>query len=164
MHTHGTAVLDRPAVATVPAVTSQSAPFTSAAVIVSESAKSTINAAELFSGYDTVFDLGYGELAVALHASGVRPRLFRTADAAQLIEWAVQGLALLGIERVRRYEKRTRYLNHRLYDDCMTARDQAEYARMWTSHKARQACHDAAYRINYPLHPMVSQLAPMSAR
>ena len=102
MHTHGTAILDRPAEATVPADTSLSALFASASTSGLESAKSITNAEELATGFGAVRGQEVTELAVALCASGVRPKLFRSADTAQLMQWATQGLALLGIDRVRR--------------------------------------------------------------
>jgi hypothetical protein len=160
MHTHGTAVLDRPAEAMAPAVTSLSALVPSEPAHDLESAKSISNAAELTTRYDAVFDLGYAELAVALYASGIRPALFRSAPAAQLIEWAAQGLALLGIKRVRVYARRTSHINLILADTGYnTAHEQAEYNRMWPcSPRTVRSCHDAAYRITYTLHPSVSQI------
>jgi hypothetical protein len=61
------------------------------------------------------------------------------------MEWATQGLALLGIDRIRHYVCRTRYI-HLL--DHPSDEDQAEYACMWPrSFKAVQSCHNAAWRL-----------------
>ena len=96
MHTHGTAVLDRPAEATVPAQALLPVLDISADALDLEPAKSTDDAAKaLASRHDDVRDLTYGELAVALNASGTRPQHFRSADTAQLMQWAAHGLALL---------------------------------------------------------------------
>jgi hypothetical protein len=149
MHTHGTAVLDRSAEAMVPADTSLSALFTSVNTSDPESAKSINNAEELATGFGAVRGQEVTELAVALYASGVRPKLFRSADTAQLMQWAIQGLSLLGIDRVRRYAARTQRINY-LYaaNDYNPPAHQAEYARMWPcSYKTVQSCHDAAWRL-----------------
>ena len=156
MHTHGTAVLDRPAEATVPADTSLSALFTSVNTSNLEPARSICNAAELATRYDAVRSLEYTELAVALYASGFRPSHLRSATTAQLMEWAAQGLALLGIDRVRVYARRTRRINGILADTGYnTAHEQAEYDRMWPcSRRTVQSCHDAAGRlVKYPVSP-----------
>lgn len=157
MHAHGTAVLDRPAESTAPVSTSLPAPVTSANTSDSVSARSIITAKELTTGSDVVFALTYGELAVALNASGVRPRLFRSAATAQLVEWAAQGLALLGIDSVRHFARFTAQLNPRPFLS-LSAGELAEYERIWPSRSAVQPCHDAAYRITYTLHPSVSQI------
>lgn len=152
MHTHGTAVLDRPAEATVPADTSLSALFPSVNTSDPEPAKSISNAAELATGFGAVRGQEVTELAVALYASGIRPKLFRSAGTAQLMQWANQGLALLGIDRVRRYAARTQHINYQYaaYDYNPPAH-QAEYDRMWPcSYKTVQSCHDAAWRIITP--------------
>ncbi len=150
MHTHGTAVLDRPAEA-IPA------PSEVRSVLVARSgtrdqkpARSTDDAArELAFGYD-VHDLMYGELAVALNASGVHPRHFWSAEPAQLMAWAAQGLALLGIDRVRWYNRRTCEINILSIEECLSADTRAEYARMWPNAKKAQSCHDAAWRLTFP--------------
>jgi hypothetical protein len=149
MHTHGTAVLDRPAEATVPANAALFAPITTANMPDPKSAKSISNAAELATRFGAVRGQEVTELAVALYASGVRPKLFRSADNAQLMQWANQGLALLGIDRVRRYAARTQHINYQYaaYDYNPPAH-KAEYDRMWPcSYKTVQSCHDAAWRI-----------------
>ena len=163
MHTHGTAVLDRPAEATVPAQALQSALSIGADTIDLEPARSTDDAAKaLAPRYDDVRDLEYGELAVALNASGVRPQRFRSADPAQLMEWAAQGLALLGIDRVRHYVRRTRYI-HLL--DHPSAEDRAEYTRMWPhNRKAVQSCHDAAWRLTFECPVSQASPCPQAAR
>lgn len=146
MHTQGTAVLDRPAEATAPAQALRPVLDISASAPDLESVKSTENAAKALTPRDDdASDLTYAELAVALNASGVRPQRFRSADSAQLMEWAAQGLALLGIDCIRYYVTRTRRI-HLL--DHPTAEDQVEYTRMWPCNaKAVQSCHDAAYRL-----------------
>ena len=63
------------------------------------------------------------------------------------MQWAAQGVALLGIDRIRHYVRRTRYINTLFIDECLSADTLAEYAHMWHSHKAAQCCHDAAYRL-----------------
>jgi hypothetical protein len=152
MHTQGTAVLDRPAEATVPAEALWSAFDASTNTFDLELARSTDDAAKaLAPRYGGVRDLTYGELAVALNVSGVRSRRFRSASPAQLMEWAAQGLALSGIDCIRHYDRRTRYLNG-IPDHRMSADHWAEYAQMWPSFKARQRCHDAAWRLAFP-HP-----------
>jgi hypothetical protein len=149
MHTHGTAVLDRPVEATVPAQVLQPALSVVADTLDPEPARSTDDAAKaLVFGYEHVRDLTYEELAVALNASGVRSQYFRSADPAQLTEWAAQGLALLGIDRVRWYAYRTRQLNLRPLHS-ITAQQEAEFRRMWPCIKAFQPCHDAAWRIAF---------------
>lgn len=162
MHAHGTAVLDRPAEATVPVSTSLPASVPSANALDSQSAKSNFTAKELANESETVLGLGYTELAVALNASGVRPRLFRSASVAQLTEWAAQGLALLGIDRVRHFAQFTRQLNPRPFTS-LSAWELAKYERIWPSLAAVQPCHDAAYRITYTLHPSVSQITASPA-
>lgn len=91
MHNHGTAVLDRPAEAT---------PAQTPSALVSETytpdqvpARSSNNPARELATRHDVYNLEYVELAVALHASGVRPKRFRSADSAQIMAWAEQGLA-----------------------------------------------------------------------
>jgi len=114
-----------------------------------EPAKSTEGAKELAAGFGAVHGQEPTELAVALFASGIRPRSFRSADAAQLMQWATQGLALLGIDRVRHYAARTQHINRLYADHNYNPPDhQAEYARMWPcSHRTVQSCHDAAWRL-----------------
>jgi len=164
MHTHGTAVLDRPAEATVPAQALLSAFDPSTSTFDLELARSTDDAAKaLAPRYDDVRDLEYGELAVALNASGVRSHRFRSADPAQLMEWAAQGLALLGIDRIQHYDRRTRYLNG-IPDHCMSADHWAEYAQMWSSFKVRQRCHDAAWRLAFPRPASQVDPYPQAAR
>ena len=139
MHTQGTAVLDRPAEVTVPAQALLPVLDISADALDLEPVKSTDDAAKaLASRHDDVRDLTYGELAVALNASGTRPYHFRSADTAQLMQWAAQGLALLGIDRIRHYVRRTRHINTLFIDECLSADTLAEYARMWHSHKTAQ--------------------------
>jgi len=157
MHTHGTAVLDRPAEAAAPVSTPLPAPATSASTPDPVSARSTTTAKELTTESEVVLDLGYTELAVALNASGICPDLFRSAAIAQLIEWAAQGLALLGIDRVRHFAQFTRQLHPRPFPSLSTW-ELAKYDRIWPSLSAVQPCHDAAYRITYTLHPSVSQI------
>ena len=71
MHTHATAVLDRPAEATVPAEALLSALDVGAYALDLEPAKGTDDAAKaLTPRNEDVRDLTYGELAVALNASG----------------------------------------------------------------------------------------------
>lgn len=150
MHTHGTAVLDRPAEATVPAQALLSAFDPSTSTFDLELARSTDDAAKaLAPRYDDVRDLMYEELAVALNASGVRPQRFRSADPAQLMEWAAQGLALLGIDRVQWYARRTCDINGLYVEECLSADTRSEYAQMWPDSKAVQPCHDAAWRIAF---------------
>jgi hypothetical protein len=150
MHTHGTAVLDRPAGVTVPASTLLSVPFPRAGSPDLESVKSIRNAEELTTGFGGVRGQEVTELAVALYASGIRPRSFQTAGAAQLMEWAVQGLALLGIDRVRHYARRTQFLHCWLFArlDPNRSAHKSEYDRMWPcSARIVQSYHDAAWRL-----------------
>jgi hypothetical protein len=116
-------------------------------------ARSTYDdAKELATGTGGVRDLEYGELAVALSASGVHPKHFRSAEPAQLMAWAAQGLAQLGIERVRHYTARTQRINFHVSYNYNPPADQAEYARMWPcSYRRVQSCHDAAWRLAFPL-------------
>ena len=160
MHTHGTAVLDRPAEGTAPSAALLPALGVGTCARDLEPARSRNNPArELATRYD-VHDLTYTELAVALNASGVHPKHFRSAEPAQLMAWAAQGLALLGIDRVRRYERRTRHLNGLFAYHCASAEDRAEYARMWPRNaKAVQSCHDAAWRLT--LGPRARLSAPL---
>jgi len=147
MHNHGTAVLDRPAEAT-PTET-LSALVVGACTRNQEPASSRTNPArELATRYD-VHNLTYTELAVALNASGIRPKHFRSAEPAQLMAWAAQGLALLGIDRVRWYARRTCDINGLHVEECLSADTRAEYAQMWPDSKAVQHCHDAAWRIAF---------------
>ena len=151
MHSHGTAVLDRPADVTVPAQALLPALGVSADALDLEPARSTQVARGLASRYDDVRDLTYGELAVALNASGARPDLFRSAESAQIMDWAAQGLALLGIERIRYYAFRTRYINGLLTRNRLSADVRAEYACMWPCGPAAiQSCYDAAWRLAFP--------------
>jgi hypothetical protein len=149
MHTHGTAVLDRPAEATVLADTSLSALSTNVNIPGSESAKSINNAAELSTEFGAVRGQVVTELAVALYASGIRPRLFWSATPAQLMQWANQGLALLGINCIRRYATRTQVLNYQYAaHNYNPPAHQAEYDRMWPCpQRTVQSCHDAAGRL-----------------
>ncbi len=150
MHNHDTAVLDRPAEATAPAGALLSALDFPVSTSGLEPARSTKGARELATGSGAVHGREVTELAVALFASGVCPRSFRSADTAQLMQWAAQGLALLGIDRVRRYAHRTQFLHCRLYErhDPGRSAHQAEYDRMWPcSFRTIQSCHDAAWRL-----------------
>ena len=145
MHNQRTAVLDRPAEAT--SEQALSAHIVSVCARDQEPARSSNTPAkELATRYD-VHNLTYVETAVALNASGARPKRLRSAESAQLMVWAEQGLALLGIDRVRHYARRTCDLNTLYVEDCLSADSQAEYARMWPDSKAAQLCHDAAWRI-----------------
>ena len=149
MHNHGTAVLDRPAEATAPAEALLSALDLGAFASDLGPAESTDDAAKaLDSRPDTVRELRYEELAVALNASGVRPQRLRSAGSAQLMEWAAQGLALLGIDRVRHYARRTCELNT-VPLRSITAQQEAEFRHMWPRSRAIQPCHDAAYRLGF---------------
>jgi hypothetical protein len=150
MHTQGTAVLDRPAGATVPVQASWFARDFSAGAFDSEPARSTQGARELASGFGAVRGQEATELAVALFASGVRPRYFRSADTAQLMQWANQGLTALGIDCVRHYARRTQFLHCWLFTrlDSRRSAHRAEYDRMWPcSARTVQSCHDAAWRL-----------------
>jgi hypothetical protein len=172
MHTQGTAVLDRPAEGTVPPEALLPALGVGAWARDLEPASSRNNPARELATRPDVHDLTYTELAIALNASGIHPQRFRSAEPVQLMAWAAQGLALLGIDRVRRYDRRTRHLNILVLDHCASAHDQAEYTRMWPhGSKAVQSCHDAAYRVYfastagpashtnpYPLHAPLSAL------
>jgi hypothetical protein len=165
MHTHGTAVLDRPAEATILAEALLPVHDVSADALTPEPAESTNDAAKaLAPGNGDVHDLAYAELAVALSASGVRPQYFWSADSAQLMEWATQGVALLGIDRVRHYARRTCFINRHITDHRIPAQHRAEYARMWprSGPKAVQSCHDAAWRLAFP--SPASQITPASSQ
>ncbi len=96
---------------------------------------------------DTINDLTYGELAVALAASGVLPKYFRAASDAQIAAWAAQGLAVLGVELVWWRDWRTRYiLTHDGY--AASGEGRTEFAALWPcGRRAKQHCHDAAYRL-----------------
>jgi hypothetical protein len=148
MHNHGTAVLDRPAEAT--SAQAPSALVTSECTPDQVPARSSNNPArELVTRYD-VHNLEYVELAVALYASGVRPKRFRSTEPAQIMAWAEQGLTLLGIDRVQNYARRTQFLHCRLYakHDHNRPVHQAEYDRIWPcSFRTVQSCHDAARRL-----------------
>ncbi len=100
---------------------------------------------------------------MALNASGVRPRYFRSADPAQLMQWAAQSLALLGIDRIRYYAQRTRHLNRLCTDHGLSPEDHAEYARIWPcSPSAVQSCHDAAWRLAFGHRARLSAPLPRS--
>jgi hypothetical protein len=147
MHNHGTAVLDRPAEATP--TEALSALVVGACTRDPEPARSSNNTARELATRCDVHNLTYVELAVALNASGVRPKHFRSTEPAQLMAWAAQGLALLGIDRVRWYARRTCDINGLCVEECLSADTRAEYARMWPDSKAVQPCHDAAWRIAF---------------
>ena len=164
MHNHGTAVLDRPAEATAPAEALLPALDISTFALDLEPAKCTDDAATALAPRNgDVRDLAYEELAVALNASGVRPQRFRSADPAQLMEWAAQGLSLLGIDRIRHYVRRTRYIHCQINDQgTIPAQHRAEYARMWPRNpKAVQSCHNAAWRLTFsrPTGPLSAPLS-----
>ena len=158
MHNQGTAVLDRPAEAT--SAQALSALVIGACARDQEPARSSHDPArELATRYDAR-NLTYVELAVALNASGARPKRLRSADPAQLMAWAAQGLALLGIDRVRCYARRTCDLNALHLQDCLSADTRAEYARMWPDSTAVQPCHDAAWRLTFGPRPACPPRCP----
>ena len=70
------------------------------------------------------------------------------------------GLALLGIDRVQHYARRTCEIHCLSVEECLSADTEAEYARMWPSFKACQLSHDAAYRVTLGFHARLS--APLS--
>src|SRR5579875_2057907 len=145
MHTQGTAVLDRPT-EVAPAKALSPVSDSGASAHDRPPAKSITHAMELPAGHD-VHVLTYTELAVALNASGVHPKQLRSElEPARLMEWAAQGLALLGIDLVRHFARRTCALNL-LPWKCVSAEGRAEYRLIWPRHEAFQPCHDAAHRI-----------------
>jgi hypothetical protein len=149
MHNHGTAVLDRPAEVTAPAQALLPELDLGAFAADLGPAEGTDDAAKaLDPRYGAVRGLRYEELAVALNASGVQPKRLWSAGPAQLMEWAAQGLALLGIDRVRHYARRTCELNA-LPLRSITTQQETEFRHMWPRTRAIQSCHDAAYRLAF---------------
>jgi hypothetical protein len=97
-----------------------------------------------------VYDLPYGELAVALYASDAPPSALRDQRTGQLIEWAAQGLARLGSELTWWHCYRTRRYNG-TPGRKLTAADHAEHARMWPRARRIAPAYDAAFRVAFPI-------------
>jgi hypothetical protein len=99
-----------------------------------------------------VYGLSYGELAIVLYAADVATRaLRRTLDRIALIEWATQGLAVLGRDLVWWTDYRSRHIGGRL--DRATTEMRAEYDRLWPDARRAQAAWDAAGRITRQFGP-----------